>query len=111
MAARGGGGGEGRALRHQRAVAHSVDLASLSASPPGYRSNDAESEVARLKHWIRMKYGFVRESNAKGSPARDKALLRKLAEYMFYTNVGSDIASIMKALRYFSGVTGKPAKF
>ena len=42
---------------------------------------------------------------------KDEALKRKLAEYLFYTNIGNDMASIMKAFRYVGGVKGKIKKF
>ena len=72
----------------------------------GYHSNDAESEVARLKFFLRSKYGRVRATNARSPTAKDAALQLNIAEYVFYTNVGRHMSDIMKAFRHTGGVTG-----
>ena len=71
-----------------------------------YHSNDAESEVSRPKHFLRMKYGFVRMANAKSPAAKDGVLAGKIAEYVFYTNVGREMSDIMRAFRHWGGVRG-----
>ena len=69
----------------------------------GYHSNDAESEFARFKLFLRVKYDWVRATNARDTDSTDLATDRKLAEYVFYTNVGRKMEDIMQALRYRGG--------
>ena len=73
----------------------------------GYNSNDAEPEVARVKLFLRSKYGFVRSSNSKTPAAKDAVLAGNIAEYVFYTNVGREMSHVMKAFRHKGGVTGR----
>ena len=70
----------------------------------GVHSNDAESEFARLKLFLKCKYSYVRSSNNKNALKKDRTLELNIAEYLFYTNVGRDMSSIMKALRHYWGI-------
>jgi hypothetical protein len=72
----------------------------------GYHSNDAESEVGRFKEFIKVKYSWVRTSNATTDAKKDVQPQRRIAEYMFYTNVGRSMDDIMKAYRHTSGIKG-----
>ena len=74
----------------------------------GVHTNDVESEFARLKLFLRSKFGYVRSSNSTDVARKDEVLLLNVAEYVFYTNVGRDMASIMSAFRHAGGVSGKP---
>jgi len=69
----------------------------------GHHSNDAESEFARFKLFLRVKYDYVRTSNAKETVAKDRNMELKLAEYIFYTNVGNKMEHVMNAFRYYAG--------
>ena len=69
----------------------------------GYHSNDAESEFARFKPFLRVKYDYVRATSAREKAVQDLAMERKLAEYVFYTNVGRKMEYVMQALRYSGG--------
>ena len=69
----------------------------------GYHSNDIESEFARFKLFLRTKYDWVRATNNKNPVLKDLALERKMAEYVFYTNVGRTMAHVMEAFRYSGG--------
>ena len=69
----------------------------------GHHSNDAESELARFKLFLRVKYDYVRTSNAKETVAKDRNMELKLAEYIFYTNVGNKMEHVMNAFRYYAG--------
>ena len=67
----------------------------------GVHSNDIESEFARFKLFLRVKYDYARNSNASSSEGKDLAMEHKLAEYVFYTNVGQTMDAIMAAFKYF----------
>ena len=69
----------------------------------GHHSNDVESEFARFKLFLRVKYDYVRTSNAKDTAVKDRNMELKLAEYIFYTNVGSKMEHVMNAFRYLTG--------
>ena len=73
----------------------------------GVHSNDAESEFARFKLFLRVKYDFVRMNNSKDKARKDRALELKLAEYVFYTNVGREKRHIMMAFAYSGNVSGQ----
>ena len=73
----------------------------------GVHSNDAESEFARFKLFVRVKYGYMRATNATDKVKKDRALELKLAEYVFYTNVGRDMQHIMAAFAYSGQVTAE----
>ena len=73
----------------------------------GVHTNDVESEFARLKLFLRSKFGYVRSSNSTDVARKDEVLLLNVAECVFYTNVGRDMASIMSAFRHAGGVSGK----
>ena len=72
----------------------------------GIHSNDAESEFARFKLFIRVKYDFMRATNSRDKKIQDRALELKLAEYVFYTNVGREMKHVMQAFAYMGGVSG-----
>ena len=65
----------------------------------GYHTNDAESEMARLKFFLRAKYGYVRSSSGSTAAQQDETLLLNISEYAFYTNVGSSMDDLAKAFR------------
>ena len=69
-------------------------------------SNDVESEFARFKLFIRVEYDHMRATNSTDYHTKDRALELKLAEYVFYTNVGRDMKHIMSAFAYMGGVSG-----
>ena len=60
-------------------VVHKTDFRNPET---GYHSNNAESEVSRLKHFLLMKYGFVRMLNAKSPAAKDALLAGTIAGYV-----------------------------
>lgn len=57
----------------------------------GFHTNDVESENARIKRWNRARYG------------RLNVIADEMDEYIFYTNVGSDMASVFKGLAHGNG--------
>jgi hypothetical protein len=57
----------------------------------GFRTNDVKSENARIKRWNRARYG------------RLNVIADEMDECMFYTNVGSDMASVSKGLAHGNG--------
>ena len=69
----------------------------------GTHSTDIESEFARFKLFLRVKYNWVRATNTQKAALKDWALECKLGEYVFYTNVGRSMEKIMGAFRYWSG--------
>ena len=77
----------------------------------GVHSNDAESKFARFKLFVRVKYDYVLATNVKSKSGKDRALELKLGEYVFYTNVGRDMAHVMSALAYAGDVDGAGWKF
>ena len=56
---------------------------------------------------MRVKYDFVRMNNSKDKARKDRALELKLAEYVFYTNVGREMRHIMMAFAYSGNVSGQ----
>ena len=66
----------------------------------GVHSNDAESEFARFKLFVRVKYDYMRNSNASSEKLKGLAMERKLAEYVFYTHVGRSMKAVMSAFEY-----------
>ena len=69
----------------------------------GYHTNDAESEINRLKSWMRKKYGRV-QTRGSGDEEPDRILTAHLDEFMVLKNVGNAMSTIMRA---FSFVRGK----
>ena len=66
----------------------------------GVHSNDAESEFARVKLFLRTKYGYCRSSNNKDPKKKDAMLELHISELVFYTNVGRDLEHVMKAMKH-----------
>jgi len=57
----------------------------------GIHSNDAESEWARLKLFLRAKYSYARGPGRGGPKAegvQEENVELNVAEYLYYTNVG-----------------------
>jgi len=77
----------------------------------GIHSNDAESEFARFKLFLRTKYDYVRPTNAKYKPSKDRALELKIGEYVFYTNVGREMRHVMAAFAHYGNVSGQRWSF
>ena len=69
----------------------------------GVHSNDIESEFARFKLFLRTKYARASATNHTDTAMKDLSMERKLAEYVFYTNVGRSMDKVMTALRYWGG--------
>ena len=69
----------------------------------GYHSNDIESEWGRFKLWFSQRYSYVRSSNNKDDRLKQRKMQHHVDEYVYYVNVGSDIASIMKAFIHYNG--------
>ena len=93
---------EALGYRHPPAVVHQKHFRDPST---GYHTNDAESEIHRAKSWCRKKYAYIR-GNAKhgdGDDGSDGILTSHMDEYMYFTNVGQDIDSIMKAFQFVAG--------
>ena len=61
----------------------------------GWHTNDVESENNRIKRWSRKRYGRLLITSSD------------MDEYIYYTNVGRDIVSVMRAVALASG--GLPA--
>jgi hypothetical protein len=57
----------------------------------GFHTNDVESENARIKRWNRAHYG------------RLNVIADEMDEHIFYTSVGSDMASVFKGLAHGNG--------
>ena len=68
----------------------------------GLHSNDAESEINRLKGWMRRKYSSIRGRAIEGDEV-DKNLEKKIDEFMFLKNVGSSMSDIMAAIHFGNG--------
>ena len=68
----------------------------------GTHSNDAESEFARLRLFLKSKFGKVRASSNTDPGKKDDMFELHLAEYMFYTNVGRSMSAIMKAFKHMA---------
>ena len=73
----------------------------------GIHSNDAESEFARFKLFVRVKYDYMRATNATDPMKKDRAMELKLAEYVFYTNVGREMRHIMAAFAFAGNVSAE----
>ena len=57
----------------------------------GFHTNDVESENQRVKGWSRKRYGRLNINS------------HEMDEYIFYTNVGTDMVAVMKGLAYANG--------
>ena len=68
----------------------------------GLHSNDAESEISKLKGWMRKRYGSIR-GRAGPEDEVDHNLASKVDEYMFLNNIGSSMDNVMEALHYANG--------
>ena len=77
----------------------------------GVHSNDAESEWARLKLFLRTKYSYARASNNTNEFAQDASIELKIAEYVYYTNVGRTMDAVMKAFAYNANSSGQAFVF
>ena len=62
----------------------------------------AESEISKLKGWMRKKYGSIR-GHARPEDEVDQNLASKVDEYMFLSNIGSSMDDIMEALHFANG--------
>ena len=82
----------------------------------GLHTNDAESEINRLKQWMRKKYARLGSRDRKsGSSSSDTAevgsttsLSFKLDEFMFLKNVGNDMGQVMVAFQWVNGKAHRP---
>ena len=92
--------------RHPPPVVHQKYFRDPST---GYHTNDAESEIHRVKSWCRKKYGYVRGNSKHGDDeaGADGILCSHMDEYMYFNNVGQDIDSVMAAFRFVAGGTEK----
>lgn len=84
--------------KHAPPVNHSITWRDTAS---GFHSNDVESEFARLKKWIRERYGQLHFEKANDN--EDDIDEGDLYEYTFYTNVGKGIYDVVKALHYVNG--------
>ena len=57
-------------------------------APDGTHSNDAESEVAKLRLWWRTKWSKVRTKNTRDAQLKQRHLQGHLAEFVLQTNLG-----------------------
>ena len=71
----------------------------------GYHSNDIESEWGRFKLWYQHRCSYVRSPNNVSDTQKRALMQDQLNEYVFYVNVGSDIATIMRAFQHYNGQT------
>jgi hypothetical protein len=78
----------------------------------GLHTNDAESEINRVKQWMRKKYHrlcsrarTVRDGNGDEEVETSPHTLQcKLDEFMFLKNVGNEMSTIMRALQCQNGI-------
>ena len=68
----------------------------------GVHTNDAESEIARVKGWMRKK-AFTR-GRAKNSDSPDSILQCHLDEFMFLKNMGKEMSTVMAAFVFTNQV-------
>lgn len=71
----------------------------------GYHTNDAESEINRVKAWTRRKYAKLGGKTSKSADpdGPDPIIESHLDEFMYLKNVGSDIDTVMKAFVFANG--------
>ena len=81
----------------------------------GYHSNDAESENARLKSWLRGRYTklsltFTKKAQEveyaktdEEAPNLDPSVLPDMYEYLHYINVGKTMDIVMKSVALAAG--------
>ena len=71
----------------------------------GYHTNDAESEINRVKAWTRKKYAKLGGKTSKNADpdGPDPIIESHLDEFMYLKNVGSDIDTVMKAFVFANG--------
>ena len=70
----------------------------------GHHTNDAESEVNRIKSWMRKKYGRL-QTRASPDDEPDQILTDHLNEFMVLKNVGSGMSTVMRAFAFQNGQT------
>ena len=94
---------------HAPAINHGAEFRSRET---GFHSNDIESEFNRLKRWLRQRYGVLHIGGAAPSPeilhqveSEEDIVWDDLdvAEYTFYSNVGSDMQAVMDAFVHYNG--------
>ena len=79
----------------------------------GLHSNDAESEINRVKSWMRKKYALIRGEELKndlvdGIPRN--TLSYHLDEFMCLKNAGDTMDSIMETFRFNNGQRFRPVQ-
>ena len=87
-------------------AAEELNLSSSTCNPAkgcrdlatGVHSNDAESEISRIKLWCRSKWSKVRTVNLKSQLRKKQNLDGKVAEYLLQTNVGDGMKVPMGVL-------------
>ena len=97
-------------FRHAPPVKHDVGFRDRAS---GFHSNDVESENARIKQWLRKRYGKLPQQRMKkAAPSNDAEISSRtpsesdeldvddldMYEYCYYCNIGSTMSKIMKGL-------------